>query len=121
MLQIKKLQCTDGEDYRSRGAVIGGAISLGIGAMFVAVGAVAMVEADQSRCEGIICASPDEENFRIVGIASFVIGGAGVALGIPLLIYGAPKVQDDDVVTASVPGQPEINVGPTGGSMRWRF
>ncbi len=117
MLQPDKHRCTDGTKLRSLGGTIGGAIALGVGGAGLIAGALYVATAaDDESGWGV---APDDS--RTYGIVAFIMGGTATAVGIPLLIWGAPRVADEDAQSARSVWQPDVRVGPTAGSRRWQW
>ena len=116
-------RCTDGTKRRSTGALIGGVISLGVGGLAALSGASLVIMADEYECDSLICVydQDDLDRFHYSGVALLIVAGAAVSVGIPLLIYGAPKEADPSAVQQPAAWLPELRVGPGSGSLRWTF
>lgn len=121
MLNTEHHNCSDGTRRRSTGAMIGGVVLVGVSGLAAIIGSVFMVAAEEYSCDSFICVGPDDEDYRTMGIVALVGGAVTMSVGIPLLVYGAPKVTDEDAVSAQIRWQPTVRVGPTGGSLRWQF
>jgi hypothetical protein len=121
MLNTKHHNCSDGSARRSTGAMIAGIVLVGTSGVAALAGAAFFIAAESYECDSLICLGPDADDYRVMGTAMLIGGGVTLSVGLPLLIYGAPKVVDEDAVTDQRAWLPEVRVGPTGGSFSWRF
>lgn len=121
MLNTKEHNCTDGTKRRSTGAMIAGIVLLGSSGIAALGGAASHIVADDYHCDYGYCPSPDEGEYRVIGTALLIGAGAMLAAGLPLTIYGAPKVLDEEAVAARPAWQPELRWTLTGGSLGWHF
>jgi hypothetical protein len=102
---------------RSPAAVVAGAISLGVGSVLLFVGLGLALASDSCPTEDPRCVgSPG----AWVGLGA--AGGVLIAVGIPLLVYGAKRVPVDSTAAAALPRPlPKWAGMPAGHGWRWEF
>lgn len=77
-------------ERNSTGRMVGGIVVTSVGGLLVFVGGMMLLAGDVTTCRsGGDCEGTD---FRGTGTALALVGGAGVAVGIPLIVSGARRV-----------------------------
>ncbi len=98
---------------RRVGMIVGGGIVMGIGALSL-VGA------------GVLAAEGDSDA-AVAAVGLGVLGVVGLAVGIPIFAVGFKKkpvrygLADESSPVIIASPVPDVNVGPTGGSLTWHF
>jgi hypothetical protein len=95
--------------------VIAGGITAGIGAAGALAGLLLM-SVDPSSCTGAACGVSRQDAGRI----TLFVGAPVLAVGLTMVIIGIQPAPDADA-TARARLVPAVAVGPTGGTLRWRF
>jgi hypothetical protein len=114
-----------GTRRRSSGAMIGGIVLTSLGALAMAIGTAADVDAISSCVVGtsggqIFRTNCDNEGNKIGAMTTLLVGATAVAFGVPMWIFGSEKVaaNPDDA-----PPKPAaaVAIGPGTASLRLSF
>lgn len=112
------------EKRRSTGMMVGGIVVLGVGSVSLLAGVVTVAAAQNAtyRCNyddyTDSCHFETDEGAQAAGIVMMVVGGAAVAVGLPLLLVGVSKVPVEE---ESAWYTPDVRVGLRGALAEWRF
>jgi hypothetical protein len=58
---------------------------------------------------------------KILGASTVIAAGLGVIASIPMIVIGRKKIMHDDDGGDRATAAPELQLGPTGGSLKWEF
>ncbi|MEP7119508.1 MAG: hypothetical protein ABJE95_01305 [Byssovorax sp.] len=107
------------KERRSVGMMVGGSVLIGVGGLVALIGSFATISASNSNfvCNGDVCTS--SRGGGAVGVGMLVGGLVGVAIGIPLLVYGAKKVPVNPA--AAAPTAAKFIGAPGGAGWQWKF
>jgi hypothetical protein len=107
------------KERRSVGMMVGGSVLIGVGGLVSIIGSfVALGNTSTSfTCSGDFCSS-DSGSGGGAGVAMIVGGLVGVAVGIPLLVYGAKKVP---VKAEGAPAAAKWIGAPGARGWQWQF
>lgn len=105
-------------ERRSTGMMVGGIVLLSAGGLAMVIGSsLALTSSTTCNFDGFGCSSSGDSEAAGYGV---LIGGAvALAVGIPLLIYGAKKVPAQPEATAVA--APAWVGAPGGAGWRWKF
>ncbi len=114
----RELQCDDGLDRLSKPLMVAGIVTSAVGGATIMVGFFtggmrAMFACGSGWGHDSSSCAEGETIMAGTGIA----GGVALLAGLPMLLAGARKVPRDSDSELS----PDLAIGPTGGSLSWRF
>lgn len=101
---------------RYPGLVIAGAIVGGLGAAGAITGSILMAT-DNTGCTGMPCA----HNRREYGMTTLLISAPVAAAGLTMILVGLQPAPTDEAPSTAARLVPEVRLGPTSGSLTWRF
>jgi hypothetical protein len=109
--------CVPRWERANKGLFTAGVVFVPLGFSMATAGAI-MCGIDD--CPNRISGDKDAKAMSIISPVLMATGGALLATGIVFLIIGAPKVpiEPGGADTALLP---TLTIGPTGGSLSWRF
>ena len=110
----------------STGMMVSGIVLAGAGAFALLIGGAIFSAADRGQvvCDEFGCRNESNDDQKTTGIALMIAGGAGIAIGVPLLIVGARKVPVESAPAQSEPSaalRASLHVGPRSGALRLVF
>jgi len=99
--------------------MVTGIVLTSVGGLVILAGSLAVVGSTSTNftCEGDVCSSTSGS--PAVGTGMIIGGLVGIALGIPLLVYGAKKVPIDPA--ASAPAAATWVGAPGGAGWQWKL
>ena len=114
-----------GTRRRSSGAMVGGIVLTSLGALGMAIGTAAYVEAVGSCSEvnvggALVRKDCDNSGAKLFGMAMLLGSASGVGLGVPLWIYGSEKVALSPDTEAPIRAAAVV-VGPASAALHVTF
>ncbi|MBW2536359.1 MAG: hypothetical protein JRI55_33040 [Deltaproteobacteria bacterium] len=112
-------ECDDGRERNSSGLLWGGVAVSGLGGAMILGGLVATLVGGIGGTTAAISGNSSDtaEDAVAAGPILLIAGGVAALAGVPLIIAGAVKVPRKGTTALT----PTISIGPTGGSLTWRW